>query len=71
MFVNNSWTMNAEQGEVENFQQLFDEMPERDRVSWNVMISGYVRCWRFEDAVNVFQRMRRERERERNEKPDI
>lgn len=58
--------MYAELGKVENFQQLFDEMPERDTVSWNVMISGYVRCRRFEDAVNVFQRMRREG----NEKPD-
>ncbi|KAE7998811.1 hypothetical protein FH972_003319 [Carpinus fangiana] len=58
--------MYAELGKVENFQQLFDEMPERDTVSWNVMISGYVRCRRFEDAVNIFQRMRRES----NEKPD-
>ncbi|XP_075641065.1 pentatricopeptide repeat-containing protein At1g31430-like [Castanea sativa] len=63
---NSLMDMYAELGKVENFKKLFDEMPERDRVSWNVMISGYVRRRRFEDAVNVFQQMRRES----NEKPD-
>ncbi|XP_075651527.1 pentatricopeptide repeat-containing protein At1g31430-like isoform X3 [Castanea sativa] len=55
-----------ELGKVENFKKLFDEMSERDRVSWNVLISGYVRRRRFEDAVNVFWQM----QRESNEKPD-
>ncbi|GMY35939.1 pentatricopeptide repeat-containing protein At1g31430-like [Fagus crenata] len=63
---NSLMDMYAELGKVENFKQVFEEMPERDRVSWNVMISGYVKCRRFEDAVNVFRRMRRET----NEKPD-
>ena len=63
---NSLMDMYAELGKVENFKKLFDEMPERDRVSWNVMISGYVRRRRFEDAVNVYQQMRRES----SEKPD-
>ncbi|KAF3438173.1 hypothetical protein FNV43_RR20930 [Rhamnella rubrinervis] len=58
--------MYAQLGKVEYFKLLFEEMPERDKVSWNVMITGYVRCRRFEDAVNVFWRMGVES----NEKPD-
>lgn len=58
--------MYAQLGKVEYFKLLFEEMPERDAVSWNVMISGYVRCRRFEDAINVFWRMGVES----NEKPD-
>ncbi|KAF5482110.1 hypothetical protein F2P56_002702 [Juglans regia] len=66
-YVGNSLIdMYAELGRIEDFNQLFEEMTVRDAVSWNVMISGYVRCRRFEDAVNVFQRMRRES----NVKPD-
>ena len=58
--------MYAQLGEVVFFTKLFEEMPERDSVSWNVMISAYVRCSRFVDAVGVFRRMRVES----NEKPD-
>lgn len=58
--------MYAQMGMVEHFELLFEEMPERDAVSWNATISGYVRCRRFEDAVNVFRRMRVES----SEKPD-
>ncbi|XP_050214674.1 pentatricopeptide repeat-containing protein At1g31430-like [Mercurialis annua] len=47
-------------GLIDSMAKLFDEMPERDVVSWNVMISSYVRCRRFEDAINVFCRMRDE-----------
>ncbi|KAL5572748.1 hypothetical protein UlMin_022345 [Ulmus minor] len=53
-------------GEDEYAQKVFDEMPERDSVSWNVLISGFVRCRRFEDAVDVFRRM----QLESNEKAD-
>lgn len=58
--------MYAELGQVDNFKQVFDEMPERNIVCWNVTILGYVKCRRFGDALNVFRRMRNES----NEKPD-
>ncbi|GFY98306.1 pentatricopeptide repeat (PPR-like) superfamily protein [Actinidia rufa] len=46
---------------------VFDEMPEGDSVSWNVLISGYVTCNRFEDAIDVFQRMQWESNAKPNE----
>lgn len=58
--------MYAELGQVDNFKQVFDEMPERNIVCWNVTILGYVKCRRFGDALNVFRRMRNQS----NEKPD-
>ncbi|GFY96286.1 pentatricopeptide repeat (PPR-like) superfamily protein [Actinidia rufa] len=63
---NSLMDMYAELGWVETVKKVFDEMPERDSVSWNVLISGYVRCNRFEDAIDVFRRM----QRESNAKPD-
>ncbi|KAK9103294.1 hypothetical protein Sjap_020548 [Stephania japonica] len=36
---------------------LFDEMPERDVVSWNCMIDGCVKCGKIEAAKYLFDRM--------------
>ncbi|KAM1178355.1 hypothetical protein ACFX15_017138 [Malus domestica] len=58
--------MYPEMGMVESFWQALDEMPERNRLCWNVTILGYVRCRRFEDALDMFWRMRCES----MEKPD-
>jgi len=58
-YVSNSFMdMYAELGRIGFVRKLFDEMSVRDSVSWNVMISGCVKCRRFEEAVEVFQRMR-------------
>ncbi|XP_068339932.1 pentatricopeptide repeat-containing protein At1g31430-like [Pyrus communis] len=51
---------------VESFKQVFDEMPERNRLCWNVTISRCLRCRRFKEALDVFRGMRCES----NEKPD-
>ncbi|KAK9947636.1 hypothetical protein M0R45_003251 [Rubus argutus] len=53
-------------GEAQEGAKVFDEMPERNIVCWNVTILGYVKCRRFGDALIVFWRMRNES----NEKPD-
>ncbi|KAK6139534.1 hypothetical protein DH2020_026734 [Rehmannia glutinosa] len=45
---------------VESLSKLFDEMPLRDLISWNVLISGFVKNNRFEDAVRVYRAMRQE-----------
>ncbi|XP_042478486.1 pentatricopeptide repeat-containing protein At1g31430-like [Macadamia integrifolia] len=57
-FVRNSlMDMYFELGYTETLQQLFEEMTERDVVTWNVLISGYVRSGRFENALFLFRRM--------------
>ncbi|KAK6159667.1 hypothetical protein DH2020_003048 [Rehmannia glutinosa] len=43
---------------VESLNKLFDEMPLRELISWNVLISGFVKNNRFEDAVRVYRAMR-------------
>ena len=57
---NSLMDMYAEVGRVQNLRQVFEEMPQRDVVSWNVLISGYVKCRRYEDAVDVFRRMQQQ-----------
>ncbi|XP_077240227.1 pentatricopeptide repeat (PPR-like) superfamily protein [Tasmannia lanceolata] len=57
-YVRNSlMDMYAEMGEVEIARKVFEEMPERDVVSWNVMISGLVKCQKFNDAIACFRQM--------------
>ncbi|KAJ8760439.1 hypothetical protein K2173_015106 [Erythroxylum novogranatense] len=59
IFVCNSlMDMYRQLGRIDTMKKLFDEMPDRDIVSWNVLISGYVKSMRFKDAISVFCRMR-------------
>lgn len=46
-------------GEMETARFLFDEMPVRDLVTWNNVISGYVKNSKFGNTLVVFDRMRR------------
>nr|KYP74004.1 Pentatricopeptide repeat-containing protein At1g31430 family [Cajanus cajan] len=64
---NSLMDMYAKLGLVEEFCQVFEEIPERDSVSWNIMISGYVKCRRFQEAIDVHRRMRMES----NKKPNL
>ncbi|TXG48489.1 hypothetical protein EZV62_024364 [Acer yangbiense] len=57
---NSIMDMYAVLGRIDRVKKLFDKMLERDVVSWNVLISGNVKCRRFEDALNIFRRMKRE-----------
>nr|XP_017217384.1 PREDICTED: pentatricopeptide repeat-containing protein At1g31430 [Daucus carota subsp. sativus] len=57
---NSIMDMYAELGFDLSLKKMFDEMPERDLVSWNILISGYVRCRKFEDAIEVYGRMQGE-----------
>ncbi|CAA2933902.1 pentatricopeptide repeat-containing At1g31430 [Olea europaea subsp. europaea] len=47
-------------GYVQCLSKVFEELSLRDVVSWNVLISGLVKSERFEDAVDVYRRMRKE-----------
>ncbi|KAF7803004.1 pentatricopeptide repeat-containing protein [Senna tora] len=40
-------------------EATFDEVPERDVVTWNAMIAGYVLCGSHEQALEMFEEMRK------------
>lgn len=45
-------------GDVRVAEKVFDEMPERDVVSWSTMIMGYVLNGVLEDGLECFRDMR-------------
>ncbi|OAY25121.1 pentatricopeptide repeat-containing protein At3g14730 [Manihot esculenta] len=45
---------------VDEAHVLFDKMPERDVVLWNSMINGCAQTGKFNEALGVFRRMRKE-----------
>ncbi|KAF8400658.1 hypothetical protein HHK36_013957 [Tetracentron sinense] len=61
-FVGNALiTMYSRWGHLEEAKQMFDEMPSRDSVSWNAMLSGYTQEGNYGlEAIWVFVEMVRE-----------
>ncbi|XVF34141.1 hypothetical protein REPUB_Repub18cG0032900 [Reevesia pubescens] len=51
-------TMYARCGELDSARKVFDEITERDLVSWNSMISGYSKMGYASEAVGLFGKMR-------------
>ncbi|URD79404.1 PPR repeat [Musa troglodytarum] len=59
IFVQNALiAMYAKCGALGFARKLFDEMPERDVVSWNTMVSGYASRGIWEKAFQLFEQMR-------------
>ncbi|XP_052304841.1 putative inactive cadmium/zinc-transporting ATPase HMA3 [Populus trichocarpa] len=59
--VNHSLTtMDASCGEMGFARKVFDEMGDRDLVSWNSMISGYSKMGFAKEAIGLFMEMREE-----------
>lgn len=57
-FVNNVlMQMYGESGRVESARFLFDEMRERDAVSWSTMIKSCSRIGRYDDALELIREM--------------
>ncbi|KVI02465.1 Pentatricopeptide repeat-containing protein [Cynara cardunculus var. scolymus] len=47
---------NVDWGNVDDARKLFDEMPERNEVSWTALISGYLKCGRVDESMELFRR---------------
>ncbi|XP_042446266.1 pentatricopeptide repeat-containing protein At3g56550-like [Zingiber officinale] len=48
----------ADTGSIDDARKLFDEMPGKDLVSWNSMLSCYCRAGLHQDALSLHDRMR-------------
>ncbi|KAJ7519277.1 hypothetical protein O6H91_20G031400 [Diphasiastrum complanatum] len=58
VFVGNGLIdMYSKCGSIDDARRVFDDMAERDRVSWNAMIMGYVKCGQGEKGLNLFKQM--------------
>lgn len=47
----------AKCGRLDDACKVFDEMPEKNSVSWTAIITGYIETNRFAEAVDVFRRL--------------
>lgn len=52
--------MYAKSGSIENSHKVFDQMIQRDVVSWNSIISSYAQHGHGKEALHLFQQMQRE-----------
>ncbi|XP_074283375.1 pentatricopeptide repeat-containing protein At2g29760, chloroplastic-like [Silene latifolia] len=50
--------MYAKSGQIDMAEELFNEMPKRDLVTWNTMIVGYADHGNANKALNLFDKMR-------------
>lgn len=53
-------SMYAKCGSLEDARKVFDEMSERNLITWSAMIGGYVRDKRWDKAVDLFYYMMNE-----------
>jgi pentatricopeptide repeat protein len=53
--------MYAKSGSIENAHKVFDQMIQRDVVSWNSMIASYAQHGHGKEALQLFQQMQREK----------
>ncbi|MBA0715689.1 hypothetical protein Golax_014575 [Gossypium laxum] len=44
-------------GDLHEARQMFDVMPQRDEISWTIIISGYVRAMKSSEALLLFSKM--------------
>ncbi|KAL5545621.1 hypothetical protein UlMin_005308 [Ulmus minor] len=45
-------------GQLDNAHQVFEEMPDRNVVSWTALIAGFAQEWLVDVCLEIFQRMR-------------
>ncbi|KAJ3678090.1 hypothetical protein LUZ60_001893 [Juncus effusus] len=62
LFVQNAlMAMYAKCGDLHVARKMFDEMPDRDVVSWNTIISGYASHKMWKEAFELFNKMQQEK----------
>ncbi|XP_057826538.2 pentatricopeptide repeat-containing protein At3g09040, mitochondrial [Cryptomeria japonica] len=49
--------MYAKSGSMQKAQKVFDDMPQRNVVSWNTMITGYVHNGSIQKSLEIFKKM--------------
>lgn len=58
LFVQNSLIcLYSAWGVLDTARSMFDEMPNRDVVSWNSLITGYLRSGEIDSALDLFRKM--------------
>ncbi|KAL3507338.1 hypothetical protein ACH5RR_032720 [Cinchona calisaya] len=61
IFVQNALvSMYVKFGEINASRKIFDNMPDKDAVSWNTIISGYAANGRWIEAFELFEDMRKD-----------
>ncbi|KAK2987344.1 hypothetical protein RJ640_023645 [Escallonia rubra] len=57
--VRSNWTITklSREGRIDKARQLFEEMPERDVITWTAVITGYVKCGLIREARDLFDRV--------------
>lgn len=48
----------AKSGRITSARQVFDEMPDRDTVAWNTMLTGYSHLGLHQEAISLFTHLR-------------
>lgn len=47
----------SKEGKIDQARKLFDELPDRDVITWTTVITGYIRCGFIEEARKLFNRV--------------
>ncbi|KAL4572451.1 hypothetical protein LXL04_019228 [Taraxacum kok-saghyz] len=47
----------AKSGRLDDACKVFDDMPDKNPVSWTAIITGYIEAGRFTEAIDVFKRL--------------
>lgn len=62
VFVGNAFIdMYAKCGMMDEANNVFDGMKDKDVVSWNAMVTAYSQIGRFENAIGLFEKMREQK----------
>ncbi|GER25803.1 pentatricopeptide repeat-containing family protein, partial [Striga asiatica] len=54
--ANHTITRLCKEGKIQEAREMFEQMPERDVISWTALISGHVKCGMLEEARAFFDR---------------